>query len=203
MIGAGKQAIGQLEAVCVTCKIREVRVYSRTPERAQKFCDAMGAKLGVKMYPVASAAEAVRGADIVNVITKASEPVLEGAWLEPGQHINAAGGNSFSRRELDEAAVKRCMVVVDARGTARNECGDLLPLVKAGLLDWDNAARTRRSHRRPGAGAHVATSRSRSTNRTACASRTSTPRSTSSKLRARKISASICRSEIGQACRRN
>jgi ornithine cyclodeaminase/alanine dehydrogenase-like protein (mu-crystallin family) len=137
MIGAGKQAIGQLEAVCVTCKIREVKVYSRTPERAQKFCDAMGAKLGVKIYPVASAADAVRGADIINVITKASEPVLEGAWLEPGQHINAAGGNSFSRRELDEAAVKRSYVVVDARGTARNESGDLLPLVKAGLLDWD------------------------------------------------------------------
>ena len=137
MLGAGKQAVGQLEAVCVVRKIREVRVYSRDIERARGFCAAMSGKLGVKMNAVPSAAEAVRGADIVNVITKAATPVLEGAWLEPGQHVNAAGSNAFSRREIDEAAVKRSTVVVDARGTARNESGDLLPLVKAGVLDWD------------------------------------------------------------------
>lgn len=138
MIGAGKQAVGQLEAVCFTCKVSEVKVYSRTIERARDFCAALSGRLGVKMQAVATAAEAVRGADIINVITKAATPVLEGAWLEPGQHVNAAGSNTFKRRELDEAAVQRCSpVVVDARGTARNESGDLLPLVEAGLLDWD------------------------------------------------------------------
>ena len=138
MIGAGKQAVGQLEAVCVTCSVREVRVYSRTMERAREFCNAMSGKLGISMHAVATGADAVRGADIINVITKAATPVLEGAWLEPGQHINAAGSNTFKRRELDETAVRRSSpVVVDARGTARNESGDLLPLVEAGLLDWD------------------------------------------------------------------
>ena len=138
MIGAGKQAVGQLEAVCAVRKIREVRVYSRNADRARGFCAALSGKLGVAMHVVPSAAEAVRGADIVNVITKAATPVLSGTWLEPGQHINAAGSNALTRRELDETAVQRCArVVVDARGTARNECGDLLPLVETGLLDWD------------------------------------------------------------------
>jgi len=138
MIGAGKQAIGQLEAVCEVRKIREVRVYSRSPERASAFCSALSGKLGVEMHTVSSGVEAVRGADIVNVITKAATPVLEGRWLEPGQHINAAGSNALTRRELDADAVKRCaLVVVDSRGTARNESGDLLPLVDIGLLDWD------------------------------------------------------------------
>jgi ornithine cyclodeaminase len=138
MIGAGKQAIGQLEAVCEVRKIREVRVYSRSPERARAFCSALSGKLGVEMHTVSSGVEAVRGADIVNVITKAATPVLEGRWLEPGQHINAAGSNALTRRELDADAVKRCaLVVVDSRGTARNESGDLLPLVDIGLLDWD------------------------------------------------------------------
>ncbi len=137
-IGAGKQAIGQLEAVCEVRKIREVRVYSRSAERAGGVCAALSGKLGVAMHPVSSAAEAVRGADIVNVITKAAAPVLEGRWLEPGQHVNAAGSNSLTRRELDAAAVQRCTrIVVDSRATARNECGDLLPLVENGLLDWD------------------------------------------------------------------
>lgn len=138
MIGAGKQAIGQIEAVCEVRKIREVRVYSRSPQRARAFCSALSDKLGVEMRAVSSGVEAVRGADIVNVITKAATPVLEGRWLAPGQHINAAGSNALTRRELDADAVKRCaLVVVDSRGTARNESGDLLPLVDTGLLDWD------------------------------------------------------------------
>jgi ornithine cyclodeaminase/alanine dehydrogenase-like protein (mu-crystallin family) len=138
MIGAGKQAVGQLEAVCAVRKIREVKVFSRNIERAREFCAALSGKLGLKMEAVATAADAVRGADIINVITKAASPVLLGEWLEAGQHINAAGSNALTRRELDVAAIQRCArVVVDSRGTARNECGDLLPLVESGKLDWD------------------------------------------------------------------
>ena len=138
MIGAGKQAVGQLEAVCAVRKITSAKVYSRKTEKARDFCAAMSEKLGIKMEAVTSAPEAVRGVDIINVITKASSPVLLGEWLEPGQHINAAGSNALTRREIDEAAIKRCArVVVDSRGTARNECGDLLPLIESGKLDWD------------------------------------------------------------------
>ena len=138
MIGAGKQAVGQLEAVCNVRPIREVRVYSRTAERADRFRAMMSSRLGVAIHAVPTVADAVRGADIINVITKAASPVLSGEWLQPGQHINAAGSNALSRRELDEAAVRRAArVIVDARGTARNECGDLLPLVERGELQWD------------------------------------------------------------------
>jgi ornithine cyclodeaminase len=138
MIGAGKQAVGQLEAVCEVRKVREVRVWSRKQETSRKFCDALAKRLGIEMKAVASGAEAVKGAHVVNVITKAAEPVLLGEWLEPGQHINAAGSNSLIRRELDEAAVKRASyITVDSRNTARNESGDLLPLAETGLLDWD------------------------------------------------------------------
>jgi ornithine cyclodeaminase/alanine dehydrogenase-like protein (mu-crystallin family) len=138
MIGSGKQAIGQLEAVCNVRSVREARVYSRNAERLKSFCEKMSSRLGIAVKPAASAQEAVRGADIINLATKAATPVLLGEWLEPGQHINAAGSNSLIRRELDEAAARRCAaIVVDSRGTARNECGDLLPLVEKGFLDWN------------------------------------------------------------------
>jgi ornithine cyclodeaminase len=138
MLGAGKQAHGQLEAVCAVRDIREVRVWSRKRETSRAFIEEMSSRLSVTMHVVESAAEAVKGAHIVNVITKAAEPVLRGEWLEAGQHINAAGSNALARREIDLAAVKRCdRIVVDSRGTARNECGDLLPAVETGLLDWD------------------------------------------------------------------
>jgi ornithine cyclodeaminase len=139
MIGAGKQAVGQLEAVCNVRTISEVRVYNRTLERANKFCAMMSSRLNVVMKVVPTVAEAVDGADVINVVTKAASPVLAGGLLEAGQHINAAGSNALSRRELDEEAVRRCnRVVVDSRGTARNECGDLLPMVEKGLLEWDS-----------------------------------------------------------------
>jgi ornithine cyclodeaminase/alanine dehydrogenase-like protein (mu-crystallin family) len=138
MLGAGKQAVGQLEAVCETCNVSEVRVWSRKPETSAKFIDELSEKLNVPMRAVNDPARAVAGAHVINLITKSAEPVLKGEWLEPGQHINAAGSNSLIRRELDLAAVKRCnYIVVDSRGTARNECGDLLPAIEAGLADWD------------------------------------------------------------------
>jgi len=130
--------VSQLEAVCQVRKIRTARVYARNRDRLVAFCNTMAQKLGIEVSPAESAEAAVRGAHIVNVITKSAEPVLKGEWLEPGQHVNAAGSNALTRRELDEVAVKKCDVItVDARGTARKECGDLLPAVQKGLLRWD------------------------------------------------------------------
>ena len=138
MIGAGRQAVGQLDAVCAVRNIEEVRVWSRSADRSRKFCHAMSTRLRIDVQPVETAEEAVKGAHVVNVITKAAEPVLLGKWLEPGQHINAAGSNALTRRELDLAAIRRAeYITVDSRGTARNESGDLLPAVESGLIEWD------------------------------------------------------------------
>ncbi|MCC7487351.1 MAG: ornithine cyclodeaminase family protein [Burkholderiales bacterium] len=137
-IGAGRMGAGQLEAVCRVRPIRVAQVYARTRDRLEAFCRSMTARLGIDVFPAESAESAVRGAGIVNVITRSSTPVLAGAWLEPGQHVNAAGSNALTRRELDTDAVRRCEVIaLDSRDTARNECGDLLPLVEAGLVHWE------------------------------------------------------------------
>ena len=137
-IGAGFQGMGQLEAVCRARKIRTARVYARTRERLAAFCERMSRQLELDVVPADSAQAAIAGADIVNVITRSATPVLSGAWLEPGQHVNAAGSNALTRRELDLAAVEKCDVItVDARSTARGECGDLLPAVEKGTLQWD------------------------------------------------------------------
>ena len=140
-IGAGYQGISQLEAVCRVRKIRTVKVFARNKDKLNAFCEKMSKATGVEVRPAESAEAAVRGSHVVNVITKASEPVLKGEWLEPGQHVNAAGSNALTRREIDDAAVKKCDVItVDGRGTARNECGDLLSAVEKGWLRWDHLA---------------------------------------------------------------
>jgi ornithine cyclodeaminase len=137
-IGAGYQGTSQLEAVCQVRRIRTVKVFARNKDKLVAFCNTMSEKTGVEVRPAESAEAAVRGSHIVNVITKSAEPVLKGEWLEPGQHVNAAGSNALTRREIDLAAVKKCDVVtVDGRGTARNESGDLLPAIENGHLRWE------------------------------------------------------------------
>ena len=138
-IGAGFQGMGQLEAVCAVRKISRAKVYARNRGKLEAFCRTMSQKLGIPVEPADSAQDAVRGSHIVNVITKSATPVLQGAWLEPGQHVNAAGSNALNRAEIDEQAVERCaLVTVDSRGTAQAECGDVYPLVKRGALKWDD-----------------------------------------------------------------
>jgi len=137
-IGSGHQSIGQLEAVCAVRKIKEARVYSRTRDKLEAYCRRMSDKLGIPVNPAASAEAAVRGAQVLNVITKSATPTLKGEWLEPGVHINAAGSNALSRAEIDDATVKRCdLITVDSRGTARKECGDLISSFEKGVIQWD------------------------------------------------------------------
>lgn len=137
-IGSGHQSIGQLEAVCAVRKIKEARVYSRTREKLEAYCSKMSGKLGIPVTPAASAEAAVRGAHVLNVITKSATPTIKGEWLEPGVHINAAGSNALSRAEIDDATVKRCdLITVDSRGTARKECGDLISSFEKGVIQWD------------------------------------------------------------------
>ena len=137
VLGAGSQALAQIEAVCAVRPIRSVRVWSRDAERLRAFCARASTAVCMPVLPVESARDAVRGADIVTLITSAREPVVEGHWLEPGQHVNAAGSNALDRRELDSDGLARFdRIVVDARDVARQECGDLLPSAERGMVDW-------------------------------------------------------------------
>lgn len=137
-IGAGYQGMGQLEAVVRALNIREARVYARTRDKLEAWCKQMGDKLGIPVLPANSAPEAIAGAQVINIMTKSTVPVINGDWLQPGQHVNAAGSNALSRAEIDAKTVQRAkLIAVDSRGTARNECGDLIAAVETGKLSWD------------------------------------------------------------------
>ena len=136
-LGTGYQGVTQLAAVATVREIREVRVFSRTAERRERFAAEMEAQLGLTVRAVDTAEAAVSGADIVNVITSSATPVLHGGWLAPGTHINAAGCNVISHREIDVETVRRAdLVVADSVEQARREAGDLLPAVDQGVIAW-------------------------------------------------------------------
>lgn len=138
VIGSGFQARSQLEAVCAVREIKRVKVYSRRQERREEFAQRMGERLNLEITPVESAQECVSDVAVAITITSARDPVLEGEWLAPGTHINAAGGNHWIRREIDEAAVLRSAVIaVDDLDQAKVECGDLLWPESRGEFRWD------------------------------------------------------------------
>lgn len=127
ILGTGGQAKTQLEAVAVARKLESVRVYGRDPERRANFCAEMSQRLGIPVQPAASAAEAVRGADIINTATTSGNPVLDGNDIAEGVHINAIGANHAHKRELDDAAISRADVIfVDSIEQSKQEAGDLI-----------------------------------------------------------------------------
>ena len=138
ILGTGGQARTQLQAIARVRPVALVKAYSRTPARREAFAEEMVDALGAEVVAVDSAEEAVADVDIIVTITSAREPVLRGAWLRPGVHVNAGGSNTAGRRELDAEAVGRAArVVVDARDQAMIEAGDLLGPVETGGLSWD------------------------------------------------------------------
>jgi ornithine cyclodeaminase len=137
--GSGRHAVTQLKSVCAVRAISEVRVYGRSQERLRAFRDEVQAGTGIAVTIAASPEQALDGADIVNIVTRAEAPVFDGKLIAEGQHINAVGSNALHRREIDLAAIQAAdIVVVDSVDVAQRECGDLLPAIEGGLLHWRN-----------------------------------------------------------------
>jgi ornithine cyclodeaminase/alanine dehydrogenase-like protein (mu-crystallin family) len=127
LIGTGRQARTQLEAVTKVLPVSSARVFGRDEKRRQEFCREMEARLGVQVAPATQAEEAVRFGEVVITATTAPEPVVLGEWLEPGTHVNAIGANMANRRELDHLALARASVIaVDSLEQAQEEAGDLI-----------------------------------------------------------------------------
>jgi ornithine cyclodeaminase/alanine dehydrogenase-like protein (mu-crystallin family) len=121
IIGSGFQARTQVEAIRSVRAIKTVRVWSRDGEKRRKFAEECDAQA------VATAEEAVRGAQIVVTATNSAEPVLEDAWIAPGTMVNAMGSNVAKRRELAGELVRRAaLVAVDSLEQAKLEAGDLI-----------------------------------------------------------------------------
>jgi ornithine cyclodeaminase len=134
LVGSGVQARTHLQAMLLARPIETVRVYSSTTEHREAFARRERDRHGVEVVAVASAEEAVRGADVVCTVTSSSEPVLRGAWLEPGTHVNAVGSSVKSTRELDTEAVVRSRLFVDRRESTVTEAGDyLFPLAEQAI----------------------------------------------------------------------
>ena len=126
LIGSGTQARTHLAAMRSVRSLRRVRVWSRSRENADRFAREETSNVGVRIEPVAAPEDAVQGADLVCSTTASREPVLRGAWLAPGAHVNAVGACFPASRELDTEAVVRSRFFTDCRESCLQESGDFL-----------------------------------------------------------------------------
>jgi ornithine cyclodeaminase/alanine dehydrogenase-like protein (mu-crystallin family) len=137
IIGTGLQSRTQLQALSLVRTITGVHAFSRNPEHRERFARETTAQLGVPVVAVASAQEAVRGADIVVTSTTSTNPVLDGSWLAPGMHVNAIGANFPQKHELDGEAIRRCdIIVADSREQSKIEAGDLIQMYGDDKRRW-------------------------------------------------------------------
>jgi thiomorpholine-carboxylate dehydrogenase len=118
ILGSGVQARSHFEALSLVRHFEEVQVWSQTREHAENFAAEIGAV-------VTSPEDAIRDADVVVTVTSSQTPVLKGAWLKPGAHVNAVGACRPDWRELDDAAMRN-VVFVDSREGAMKESGDVI-----------------------------------------------------------------------------
>lgn len=138
ILGAGVQALTHLEAMLTVRPVKQVRIWTRTEAHAREFATRAASRFPVPIAAVASAEDAVRGADLICTVTSAREPVLHGSWLKPGCHINAVGSSVPTTRELDTAALQRARLFVDRRESTLNEAGDFLIPRKEGAIGEDH-----------------------------------------------------------------
>jgi ornithine cyclodeaminase len=168
MIGTGALAPQLIRVHAKVRPIEEVAIWGRRPERAE---DLVGELVGslpralgrpVSVRAVSDRAQAVADADIISCATLSRTPLVEGNWLNAGQHVDLVGAYTPQMRESDDRAVERARVYVDTRAGALKEGGDIVQPLASGAIDEDDIiadlfelARGQQTGRLPGDGTSI------------------------------------------------
>ena len=138
VLGSGTQALLHVAAVRAVRDIARLRVWSRSAEHARNFADLVAARHGLSVEVMPDAERAVAGANVVCTTTSARQPILRGAWLAPGTHLNVVGASTQGFREVDGEAVRRSRLFVDWRESAANEADEIRIPMAEGEIGQDH-----------------------------------------------------------------
>lgn len=132
IVGAGAVARSMIEAYAAAFPKARFLVWSRNPDIARSIADETGAT------PEPDLEQAVRRADVVATATMSPTPLIKGAWLQPGSHLDLIGAYRPDMREADSTCFARARVFVDARATTLHHIGDLMvPLAEGVITEAD------------------------------------------------------------------
>ncbi|MCK1456777.1 ectoine utilization protein EutC [Bradyrhizobium sp. 35] len=137
VFGAGTQAKLQLRALALVRPISEARIWARNASKARTAARELSAELGFPVTAHPEPTDAVAGSHIIVTTTPAEQPILSGAWLEPGQHVTAMGSDAEHKNELDPAAIAKADLYI-ADSLRQTRCfGELHHAISAGAVAAD------------------------------------------------------------------
>jgi alanine dehydrogenase len=139
MVGTGALAPHLVEAHASVRPIRNVLIWGRDADKAARLAQRLDRKT-LKVAATTDLEAAVRGAHVISCATLSHEPLIHGAWLPLGVHLDLVGGFTPDRREADDDAVRRARVFVDTREGAGKEAGDIVQPLRAGIIGEDDIA---------------------------------------------------------------
>jgi len=134
MVGAGALAPHLVRAhLAIRPSITRVSLWNRTAARARQVADDL-TDAGVDIAVAESLEQTARMADVISCATASTDPLIEGAWLKPGAHVDLVGGYTPAMREADDEAARRASLFVDARQFTIGHAGDLTQPIEAGII---------------------------------------------------------------------
>lgn len=134
MVGTGRLAPNLIAAHAAVRPLERVTLWGRSAAKAEALAGTLRETLKLEIRAAADLAAAVAEADIVSCATLSKEPLVRGAWLRPGTHLDLVGGFTPQMREADDAAIRKADVFVDTRAGALKEAGDIVQPLAAGVL---------------------------------------------------------------------
>jgi ornithine cyclodeaminase/alanine dehydrogenase-like protein (mu-crystallin family) len=134
ILGTGEQAATHARAIRKVRDLESIVIWGRSPERARTFAQRMQSELGVPVIAATTVEEAVAAADIVCTVTSAAEPILKGAWVRSGTHLNLVGSSHAGPSEVDSDLVVRSRFIADSREGVINQGAEFLRAKAAGLV---------------------------------------------------------------------
>ena len=135
IIGSGVQARSHFEAYQHVRRLKEVRIWSPNARSREQFVNDMSGTSAVPIVNATSAEAAVRGADLIVLVTSSPTPVIDDAWVSPGAHVVCVGACRPNQQEMPPALVARARLFVDSSAAAVVEAGDIVMNIAAGLFD--------------------------------------------------------------------
>ena len=137
VVGTGRLSRNLAAAHAAVRPLSRVSVWGRDADKARAVAEEIGEELEILAQPADDLEAAVRDADIVSCATLSEAPLVQGAWLQPGSHLDLVGAFKPTMRESDDEAVSRARVFVDTREGAMKEGGDIVQALASGALEPD------------------------------------------------------------------
>lgn len=134
LLGCGDQARWHIDALLAVRPIKAFHLWSRSAARAEALAAEIRRRPGVTATVHAEARTAVEASEIICTLSASSEPILNGAWLRSGQHINLVGSSNRFSRELDDHGVERAYYVGDAKAHVLSQAGELRHAIETGTV---------------------------------------------------------------------